>query len=143
MSVIRITLGDLEDFHQKVRRMMDEVFVKPLFAPGQAWCPPVDIYETEDSVILVAELAGVKPEDISVTLDRTIIRVVGSRAESMPPQGRVRFHQMEIERGQFERFFRLPCPVDDQGAQASYQDGWLRIVLPKMEPVTRTVPIET
>lgn len=131
MSRVRITFGDLEQIHQRMRKMMDEMFARPPLCAGHGWRPAVDIFEDADNVVLVAELAGVDPAEIEVTLDGQVVRIAGSRRSSAHPRGQVRFFQLEIDHGNFERLFRLPVAVDERAAQATLRDGYLRLDLPK------------
>jgi HSP20 family protein len=146
MSRVRITFGDLEEIHRKMCKVMDEVFTRQPLGMGHGWRPAVDIYEDEGHVVLVAELAGVEPADIEITLDAQVVRIAGSRrATAAPPGGAapVRFFQLEIDHGRFERLFRLPVPVEEHGASATLRDGYLRLDLPKKKPAeARRVTIE-
>jgi HSP20 family protein len=100
------------------------------FAP-RAWKPSVDIYETEKEVVVVAELAGIKQEEINVIIDGNTLVIRGERKEASTPTRRT-FYQMEICRGFFERGILLPAAVDPEQARASYKDGFLEIALPKV-----------
>jgi HSP20 family protein len=141
MSRVRITFGDLEHLHQKMRKVMGEVFSRSPLGMGQGWRPAVDICEDADNVVLVAELAGVQRGDIEVTIGGSIVRISGKRT-SAPPPGPVRFLQLEIDHGAFERIFRLPVAVDDRAATATLRDGYLRVSLPKRKSESRSISIE-
>ncbi|HLI27305.1 MAG TPA: Hsp20/alpha crystallin family protein [Chloroflexota bacterium] len=92
--------------------------------------PLADVEETDDAVIVRAELPGLRPEDFTVeaTADRLIIR--GEKREERAEQGRG-FHRVERRYGAFVRSIALPCEVDCDRAEASYRDGVLRVTLPK------------
>jgi HSP20 family protein len=141
MSRVRITFGDLEALHRKMRKVMDEVFTRAPLGVGQGWRPAVDIYEDEDKVVLLVELAGVEAADVEVTIGGSIVRIAGSRRPTLPAAP-VRCYQLEIDHGSFERLFRLPVAVDDQAVSAVLRDGYLRLELPKRPAEPRSINIE-
>ncbi|MCX7885687.1 MAG: Hsp20/alpha crystallin family protein [Verrucomicrobiae bacterium] len=111
-----------------------------------AWSPNTDVYETAEHFIVKLELAGVRREDLEITLQDRLLIVRGYRHDSCPHrQNRCSFRQMEIDYGHFERRILLPSPVNASNAQAHYHNGFLRIELPKVSqpgaPAT-TVVIE-
>ena len=96
-----------------------------------AWHPPTDLYETEDSVVVRVEVAGIQPADIMITLDRRRLIIRGSRQSVVEPKA---YHQMEISFGDFFSELDIPCPVEAEGIDAQYRGGFLEIVLPKAQP---------
>jgi HSP20 family protein len=96
------------------------------------WEPAVDIYETEKDIVVVLELAGVRQEEIKVAIERNILVVRGERKETSA-RSRKSYYQMEIHRGSFEKVITLPAPVDPDQTKAFYEEGLLRIVLPKIQ----------
>ena len=113
------------------------------------WLPKADVYETPDDVVVRVELAGARRDSISVTLssDSRILNIRGVRSEShVDDRQKTRYHQLEVYFGPFERDILLPAnlPVDRERLRASYRDGFLIVILPKLAqtPVSRTVPIE-
>jgi HSP20 family protein len=101
------------------------------FAP-MVWEPAVDIYETEKEIVVVLELAGVRQEEIKVAIERNVLVVKGERKETSA-RSRKSYYQMEIHRGSFEKVITLPSPVDSGQTKAFYEEGLLRIVLPKTQ----------
>jgi HSP20 family protein len=100
---------------------------------GQAWVPPVDIFETsEHEVVLKAELPDVKREDISLTFENGVLTIKGERRVD-ETVGRDNYHRMERHYGAFSRSFTLPNTVDASRISASYKDGVLTVVLPQRE----------
>jgi HSP20 family protein len=95
---------------------------------SSVWCPPTDVYETEDDVIVKVELAGIKDEEIEVAVQDNQLLVSGIRADSSERRA---YHQMEILYGKFSVIIELPTPVTTEKAQAQYKDGFLTIQLPK------------
>lgn len=100
------------------------------------WSPAVDIYETDENIIILVELAGVRREDVSVILDRNTICIAGKRMASNIIQKKIRQHQMEISFGTFKRIFRISVPIKDEEVEATFQDGFLTIKMPKQVPVS-------
>jgi len=93
------------------------------------WRPPTDVFEIEDRIIVMVEIAGMRGMEFSVTLDKGLLLVRGVRAER---GGAKAYHQMEIRYGEFEAAVRLPAKVDSERIEATYGDGFLRVVLPKL-----------
>lgn len=108
---------------------------------GDRWQPDVDIFETDKSVVVRLELAGVRGQDLRVTVDGDALRVSGVRLAPEPADVQ-RLHQMEIATGPFDRRLRIPIAFDRDGVNAHLADGFLTVTLPKREPTRRTVPIE-
>lgn len=108
---------------------------------GDRWRPDVDVFETDTSVVVRAELAGVRNEDLRVTVDGEILRIRGVRRVPEPSDVR-RLHQMEVATGPFERTVKIPIAFQRDGVSAHLADGFLTVTLPKRVPVRRRVEIE-
>jgi HSP20 family protein len=110
--------------------------------PVPVWTPALDMYETEDAIVVLLDLAGVDAEKTEVQAQPQLLTVRGVRRERhgpyLPNEQRS-YHTLEIPYGRFERTVRLPPGTDVEGAHASYRDGLLEITLPKRVP--RQVPI--
>jgi HSP20 family protein len=94
------------------------------------WVPRVDIAETGEAFSIQMEVAGVKKEDVSVTVDGGVLTIRGERKRETEEAGRT-FHRVERLRGGFARSFKLPENVDEAGIGASFKEGVLTITLPK------------
>lgn len=92
----------------------------------------VDAYQTNDSVIIKAPIAGVKPADLEISITDEVVSVKGHRQQEMDIAASDYFCQ-ECYWGAFSRSYVLPVPVDADKAQASLKDGILTIVIPKQE----------
>ena len=104
----------------------------------RAWEPTVDVFETEDMVVIVVDLAGIYEEQLQILADRKTIAIRGERIN--PGLGTRRsYHQMEINSGPFERIISLPMTIDASKATATYQQGMLEIIAPKSKkrPTTK------
>lgn len=96
------------------------------------WMPPVDIHESEDAYTLVADLPGMKKEDISVNIveDRVTLKGGRKREERHEEKGYRRYERAE---GTFERSFRINGGVDASKVEAIFENGVLTVKLPKPE----------
>jgi HSP20 family protein len=106
------------------------------------WTPAMDMYETEDALVIVLDLPGVDAEQTEVHAEPHVLVVRGMRRERRSggrPDEQRSYHALEIPYGRFERSVRLPPGLDTGEARASYRDGLLEITLPKRMP--RQVPI--
>ncbi len=101
------------------------------------WRPPTDAYETEDAYVVVVEVAGMRGAEFSVTFERQTLWIRGSRGET---GGTKAYHQMEIAYGDFETGVHVHAPVNESAIEASYSDGFLRVILPKSQP--RRIPFD-
>jgi HSP20 family protein len=136
---------DFDQFRDQVYRMMGNMFkdAKPLgYQPDQSFSPPMDIYETEEHLVVVLEIAGMKTEDIHVIFDKDILSISGFRREPPSPP-KTRLHQMEIDYGKFQRTIRIPFPLRSDDFKASYRQGFLVVTVPKIkEPVSLNVEVK-
>jgi len=110
---------------------MERLFrdVKPVESPAP-WAPRVDIHETPGAFIVTLEIPGVERDAIDIVVEGLYLTVSGQRTETLSP-GCVRWHQMEIAHGRFERVLGLPQEVDADRITATYKDGFLTITIPR------------
>lgn len=97
---------------------------------------PVDVYQTANEIVIRTFIAGVRPDDISVSISRDMVVIEGSRAASETSDSDY-FHQ-ELFWGSFSRTILLPQEVDVDGATAGAKDGLLTLVLPKLDKARQT-----
>jgi HSP20 family protein len=135
---MRASLDDIFSDFEQIRRSMTHTWQRGLGPPGAPhFCPPViepatDVYETAESVVVLVEIAGVTVEEIEISVEGKTLTVRGEREDRQRHVTRL-YHQMEICCGIFERTVALPSEVDPQEANATYSDGILAIVLPKVQ----------
>ncbi len=96
------------------------------------WTPAVDIYETDQSVVVKAELPGVGKDDIAVEVKDGILTLRGERKFEKEVKDE-NYHRIERSYGTFLRSFALPVSVDQDKVSARFKDGVLDIELPKKE----------
>ena len=114
----------------------------PLMHAERGWHPPADLFETEKTIVIRVDIAGIDIQQIHVVLDKQALTLTGCRME---PEGQEKrqYHKMEVPYGPFERVFRLPVPVCAEETRAEYKDGFLVIELNKREkPVARKTTIK-
>jgi HSP20 family protein len=98
------------------------------------WTPPVDIYETENEVIVKAELPEVNQKDIEIQVENNTLTLRGERKFDKELK-QENFHRIERPYGTFARSFTLPMTIDQEKIKADYKDGILRVVMPKREEI--------
>lgn len=96
------------------------------------WAPAVDIHEDEQKFTIEADIPGVKPSDIDVTMERGILSIRGERSD-VKEEEREGYKRVERVRGSFYRRFSLPDTADEERIEAHGKDGVLQIVIPKRE----------
>ena len=125
----------------RVRRSqeMDEA-IRALMSPRGAvstrstgtWRPPIDVYETPDMIAIVAEVAGMDREQIEVIIEGEIVSLRGVRPDPSVCDQRA-FHEAHIPYGAFAADIYVPFSVDNERASATYENGFLRIELPRVQ----------
>lgn len=140
----RNMLSNFDEMWHQMERFIDYaggakrlpvVFTRPV------WQPNIDICENASQVVVLVELAGVRREEIEISVDGLILSIAGARRDVLHGR-KQRVYVMEINLGHFERLVPLPAPVDGESATATYEDGFLEILLPKArEPRPRRIGI--
>jgi len=113
-------------------RFFEDAFTRMLSEPrtGRPWSPAVDIFETEDELVLKADVPEVDLNDIDVRVENQTLTLSGERKFDKE-DSRKGYHRIERAYGQFTRTFALPSTVDTEKVQAGYSNGVLTIQLPK------------
>ena len=99
---------------------------------SRVWCPPTDVYETEDSYVVMVEIAAMSEENIVVTIESNILYVRGTRIN--PHEGKANYLQREIRFEKFETSAVFPGAVNPELTNAEYKDGILKVSVPKYSP---------
>ncbi|MEA3460170.1 MAG: Hsp20/alpha crystallin family protein [Chloroflexota bacterium] len=125
----------LIDEIERIQRRMDRLFVEVISTGGllsvhrpQAWHPPTDVYETNECVVVKVEIAGLRREDFSISLSGRTLTIRGVRQDTVVKQA---CHQLEINYGHFETEVYLPQNMAQDQIKATYEDGFLQVILPK------------
>jgi HSP20 family protein len=93
------------------------------------WAPSTDVYLTEEGLVIKVELAGIRREDLEITVDGSRVVISGQRPDCCRGPN-CRFLMMEINYGHFETAIELPPGYDLAQAKAAYQNGFLRVDVP-------------
>ena len=106
--------------------------LNPVFTLSERlWKPQMDIYETGEEIIILAETAGVKKEDLEIEISNRAVKISGKRTLAQRVDGAV-YRLAEIQYGSFERLLFLPALIDTENVSASYLCGMLQIRLSKI-----------
>ena len=136
MAIVRWEpFRDLVTTQDRFNRLFNDAFSR---AGGERslgvseWTPAVDIYETDQSVVLKAELPGIDPKDVEIRVEDGTLWLKGERKfeKEVKEEG---YRRIERQYGSFVRSFPLPATVDSEKATAEYKDGVLNLTLPKRE----------
>jgi HSP20 family protein len=125
--------GDIERARREMESIVRQAFgaTLPILRPFECvWRPNVDVFEYGENIVIVAELAGVKHEDVSVVFDGGNITISGIRRDETPYRPR-KYSQIEIHYDEFERVVHLPGDVDVDKIRAKLDNGIMIIEAPK------------
>ena len=123
------------DLSNRISRLLNDAFGgdwQYRDSVSAAWVPPVDIFEEKDAIRIMAEVPGVRPQDVKISLEGNVLTVHGQK-QQLAEERTERVHRYERTYGEFERTFSLPASVDANKISASYEHGVLTITLPKAE----------
>jgi HSP20 family protein len=145
MPVIRYNPfnAETEEFPAGLRLFQDSL--SRLFSEtgSRPWTPAVDIYETENELVLKADIPDVDPKNVGIQLENGTLTLKGERVFEQQKNGHRGFHRIERGYGQFVRAFSLPETVDGEKVKADYRNGVLTITIPKKEVAKpKTINVE-
>jgi HSP20 family molecular chaperone IbpA len=107
--------------------------------PVMPWRPPIDIHETPRAIQVKVELAGVREDHIEITLYDNALVIAGQRDDDIEQGESVYYHEAQVRYGPFRAAILLPLPVEREAVEATYENGFLRVRLPKALPEAATV----
>jgi HSP20 family protein len=131
MNFIKIRFNN--NFEEEFQKTVDEVFhlVSPVFRQHESiWMPHIDVYESPEEIIILADLAGINKEELHIELTRKKLKIAGVR-KIISSIKNARYCLAEIPHGYFARNIILPATVDAESAKATYADGILMIRINK------------
>jgi HSP20 family protein len=136
--------NDMATLQNRMDRLINEMMTP--WGEGSSlaasWLPPVDVFEGKESLKIVAELPGMKAEDVKISLENRTLTLRGEKKQ-VAEEATEKVHRYERAYGTFERTFTLPSTVNPEQIQATYADGLLTIVLPKAEQAKpREIPVK-
>src|SRR5271157_5955613 len=125
-------------------RLFEDAFTRMLSEPqtNRPWAPAVDIYETENELVLKADLPDVDLKDIDVRVENQTLTIAGERKFEQQESGKG-YHRIERNYGTFVRSFSVPNSFDTETIAAEFKNGVLSVTLPKKEAAKpRQVKVE-
>ena len=134
MAIVRWNPArDFNRMERELRRMFRD-FEQGSEEPSSVavWTPPVDIYETDNEVVVRADLPGIDQRDLDIRLENNVLTLKGERKMEQEVK-EDNYHRIESAYGTFVRSFTLPAIVEEDKIKAEYKNGVLKIVLPKKE----------
>jgi HSP20 family protein len=135
MAVTQYDTG-MRVFEDALSRMLNEP------RAARPWSPPVDIFETEDELVLKADVPDIRVEEIDVRVENGTLTIKGERKfeDQYEEKG---YHRIERSYGIFVRSFAVPATINTEGVKADYRNGVLTVTLPKKEAAKpRQVKVE-
>jgi HSP20 family protein len=136
MSIVRYDpFRELRSLQDDMNRLFVTAFPRTFDNEQMArgsWNPSVDISENEQSIVLEAELPGMKSEDVELSIENNVVTIRGERKFEKKEE-KDNYHRVERSYGSFTRSFTLPRTVTGEDAQAEFQNGLLKVTLPKRE----------
>lgn len=141
--LVKVTrpIDDLERWARGMDRLMNSMFLYETRSAPTAWRPPTDVYETEDSVVIKVEIAGMTPDDFEISFAERILQIRGNRLDR---QRKLSYHCLEVQYGDFLSEVFLPGKYDEEKIEAQYENGFLSITLPKAPPESpRSIAVQS
>ena len=119
--------------HERMENIFRRVFTDPLALSGRGvWMPTCDVYETDENIVILIEIAGIEKKELKITLEGTYLNIKGFRKDPSKKDGRRNYYYMELNFGPFERLVFIPCAIKVEDVTVDYEQGLLKIMLPKL-----------
>lgn len=129
---------DIMVLRDRMNRLFEDLVSSPKFEESDiiqsTWSPAVDIYETENELVLTAELPGVDEKDVEIKVEDNTLSLRGERKFEKETREE-NYHRIERAYGSFYRSFSLPNYVDQEKISAEYENGLLKVRMPKKPEV--------
>jgi HSP20 family protein len=129
--------GEMVHLHRAMDRVLDERFARPWrtlgWENGEAFLP-LDVYETEDELVVKASLPGFKPEDVDVSITGDTLTIKGEYKAEEETKKRS-YYRQEHRYGSFHRAITLPTQIESGKAEAVFEHGVLTLTMPKAESI--------
>ena len=147
MSIVRWEpFSDLMSLREAMDRLFEESVVRPgsrVLAPYGASELALDVYETEDEVVVTAALPGVKPEEVEITITGDTLTIRGE-TKSETKEEKANYLRQERRYGAYSRTIALATPIKADKAEAKFKDGVLTLSIPKAEEAKpKTIKVRT
>jgi HSP20 family protein len=133
---------EIMSLREAMDRLFDDAFTRPLSLTGTWSVPAVDMYQTDDEIVVKAALPGVKADEVQISVTGEVLTIKGEVKQEEEKKERS-WHIRERRYGSFERSIILPTDVVADKAKAEFENGVLTITLPKAEDVKpRTISVK-
>lgn len=139
MARYKDSMQDLHGFSRSMDRMLSSILLQEQGQPPSMWRPPTDVYETNENVVVLVEVAGMDPDQFQVEYSNKVLRVSGQRHDK---HLRAACHCLEVQYGEFASEVYLPGQYDLDAVDAKYQDGFLTITLPKKNQEAKLITVQ-
>jgi HSP20 family protein len=131
---------ELSVMRDQMDRLMSPFF-RGCASEREFWAPDLDVSETEEEILVKADLPGIDEKDLSISLSGTNLLIKGEKKEEKEEKGK-HFHRIERSFGSFQRTVALPVAVDSSRVRAEYNKGVLEVHLPKKpEAKPQQIPV--
>ena len=149
MAIVRWEpFRELLTAQDRFNQLFNQAFGQALGSEGQedlsnrVWAPAVDIYESEQNLVVKTELPGIDPKDVEVRIENQTLFIRGERKFERDVKEQS-YHRVERSYGSFARSFTLPNTVNPENVKAEYKDGVLTLTLAKREEAKpKTIKIQ-
>lgn len=134
---------EMMTLREAMDHLFDDAFTRPLHLGNGNWAmPTVDMYQTDNEIVVKAAIPGVKTEDVQINVTGEVLTIKGETKEKEEVKEKA-YHLREQRWGTFERTISLPTDVVADKAKAEFENGILTITLPKSEEVRpKTITIK-
>ena len=125
---------EMMTLREAMDRLFDDAFTHPIGMSGGSVVPAIDLFQTEDEVVMKASLPGLNSEDVHISVTADVLTLSGNFKQENERK-EATYHIREHRYGSFERSVMLPVDVQTDKAKADFENGVLTITLPKAETV--------
>jgi HSP20 family protein len=134
---------EMMTLREAMDRLFDDAYTHPLSMSGVSAMPAIDLYQTNDEVVVKAALPGLKADDVQISVTEDVLTLRGEFKQDNA-QSESTYHIREKRIGSFERSIMLPTDVQTDKAKADFENGILTITLPKADEVKpKTITIKS
>jgi HSP20 family protein len=144
MSIIRWEpFDEMMSMRESMDRLFEDFFTRrPRSAGPLVWQPAVEIFETDHEIVIKAELPGIDPKSVNVTMTSEGLTIKGEHRAEHEDKGR-NYYRRELRYGSFQRTIPLPSEVKSDETKAAFRNGILEVKIPKAERVRpKSVQVE-
>jgi HSP20 family protein len=134
-------MREMMTLREAMNHLFDDAFTRPLNISAVSAMPAIDLYQTDDEIVIKAALPGIKPDEVQISVTGDVLTLRGE-FKRQDEQKEATWHIREQRAGIFERSLALPTEVQTDKSKADFENGILTITLPKAETVKpRTINI--